>query len=117
MSPRHNPPTVHRYEDAALVVPAAGDLDLANAPILDRELEALVASPGVQLVIVDLRPIGTLDSTGLNVLVRNHGRALDKDRDFALVRGNDQVQRLLHVVGVPERITLVDSPEELLRDR
>jgi len=114
---RETPPTVHRYGDAALVVLAEGDLDLATAPLVERELEALLASGEVQLVIVDLRPIEMLDSTGLNVLVRNHGRALDRDREFALVKGNDQVQRLLSVVGAADRITLVDRPEELLKDR
>jgi anti-sigma B factor antagonist len=112
-----NPITVHHYADAALVVLPAGELDLATAPKLERELEALLASPKVQLMIVDLRAIDFLDSTGLNVLVRNHGRALDKDRNLALIRGNEEVQRLLSVTGVSDRITVVDTPEELLKDR
>jgi anti-sigma B factor antagonist len=107
---------VHRYGDAALVV-AEGDLDLASAPMLEQALEALLESSDIQLVIVDLRAVATLDSTGLNVLVRNHGRAMDKDRTFALVRGNEQVQRLLSLIGASDRMTLVDSPEALLKDR
>jgi len=55
-----------------------------------------------------------MDSTGLSVLVRAHQRAVEKGRRFAVVRGSQQVQRLLSLTGVAERLTLVDAPEELL---
>jgi hypothetical protein len=33
-----------------------------------------------------------------------------------MVKGSQQVQRLLNLTGVAERLTLVDRPEELLPD-
>ena len=41
-------------------------------------------------------------------------RATDGDRRFGIVKGPPQVQRLLDLTGVAERLTIVDSPEELL---
>ena len=36
---------------------------------------------------------------------------------MGLVRGSQQVQRLLDLTGVAERLRLVDAPEELLDAR
>jgi anti-sigma B factor antagonist len=97
----------------AVVVDVAGELDLASSPMLEQELEssAVTSAP---LVIVDLRRLEFMDSTGLSVLVRAHQRAVENGRRFAVVRGPQQVQRLLTLTGVAERLTLADSPEELL---
>jgi anti-anti-sigma factor len=103
-------PTVHREGDAAVIVPM-GELDLGGAPLLERELAALAS---VRLVIVDLRSVEYMDSTGLNVLLRGHQRAMESGQEFAVVQGPEQVQRLLSLTGVADRLTLVDAPEELL---
>lgn len=97
----------------AVVLDVSGELDLASSPALERELEtsAVTSSP---LVIVDLRKLEFMDSTGLSVLVRAHQRAIENGQQFAVVRGPQQVQRLLTLTGVADRLTLADSPEELL---
>jgi anti-sigma B factor antagonist len=96
-----------------VVIIVSGELDLASGPALDDELVRLSAS-GVPLVVVDLRQVEFIDSTGLSILVKAHQRAAEQGHEFALVRGAQQVQRLLDLTGVAERLTLVDSPEELL---
>jgi anti-anti-sigma factor len=101
-----------RSQDHAVVIGVRGELDLASSPALEQELEGSAAQ--APLVIVDLRELEFMDSTGLSVLVRAHQRAVEKGQRFAVVRGSQQVQRLLSLTGVAERLTLVDSPEELL---
>jgi anti-sigma B factor antagonist len=96
-----------------VVVVVSGELDLASAPALDDELERGAAS-SVELVIVDLRGIEFMDSTGLSTLVKAQQRAVDQGHRFGVVRGPQQVQRLLDLTGVGERLTLVDTPEQLL---
>ena len=66
------------------------------------------------LVIVDLRELEFMDSTGLSVLVKAHQRAEEQGRRFGLVNGSQQVQRLLTLTGVADRLTVVDAPEDLL---
>ena len=99
----------------AIVVAVSGELDLASSPALQEELDRVAASDS-QLLIIDLRELDFMDSTGLSVLVRAHQRAEDQGRELAMVKGPQQVQRLLSLTGVAERLTLVDRPEELLDD-
>jgi len=99
--------------DRALVIGVSGELDLASSPELERELERGTSSD-VELLIIDLRKLEFMDSTGLSVLVRAHQAATRDGKRFAVVRGPQQVQRLLSLTGVAERLTVVDAPEELL---
>jgi anti-anti-sigma factor len=75
-----------------------------------------VAQSDAQLVVVDLRHLEFMDSTGLSVLVRAHQRAEENGRRLGLVNGSQQVQRLLTLTGVADRLTLTDVPGELLGD-
>jgi anti-anti-sigma factor len=74
-----------------------------------------VVHSGSAQVIVDLRNLDFMDSTGLSTLVKAHHRAEEQGVRFALVRGSHQVQRLLSLTGVADRLELADAPEELLR--
>ncbi len=102
-----------RSQDGATVVAVRGELDLASTPVLEEELARAAGSEG-GLVILDLRELEFMDSTGLGLLVSTNKRAQESGRRFALVKGGPQVQRLLSLTGVGERLTIVDSPEELL---
>lgn len=102
-----------RNSDDATVISVSGELDLASSPALEEELER-VAQSNAQLVVVDLRNLEFMDSTGLSVLVRAHQRAEENGRRLGLVNGSQQVQRLLTLTGVADRLALTDVPEELL---
>lgn len=104
-----------RNADATTVISVSGELDLASSPALEEELER-VAQSDAQLVVVDLRGLEFMDSTGLSVLVRAHQRAEENGRRLGLVNGSQQVQRLLTLTGVADRLTLTDVPEALLGD-
>jgi len=103
---------VQSYGEAT-VLAVSGELDLASSPMLESGLER-VSSTGSGPVIVDLRQLDFMDSTGLSVLVKAHQRAQDDGRRFGLVSGPPQIQRLLSLTGIGERITVVRTPEELL---
>jgi anti-anti-sigma factor len=64
--------------------------------------------------VIDLRELEFMDSTGLSIIVKAHQRLSDEGRQLTLVRGSQQVQRLLDLTGVSERLQLVDTPEEIL---
>jgi anti-anti-sigma factor len=97
----------------AWVLAVAGELDLRTSPELEERLERVWAG-GAELVILDLRQIEFMDSSGLRVLLGAHQRAQESGRRFALVRGADQVERVLTLTGVRDLLTVVDEPEELL---
>lgn len=102
-----------RDKDRVVVIGVSGELDLASSPALETEL-ARGAASNAEFVVVDLRNLEFMDSTGLSVLVRAHQRATENGQRFGVVRGPQQVQRLLTLTGVAERLRLADSPDELL---
>jgi len=103
-----------RSERRASVIAVSGELDLASGPVLEKELAQAIQGNGDQ-VIVDLRGLEFMDSSGLSILVRAHGAAQDAGRRFVLIRGPKQVQRLLSLTGVAQRLEFADAPDELLQ--
>jgi anti-anti-sigma factor len=102
-----------RNEERAAVIVLSGELDLASAPALEEELERATAN-GAKLIILDMRELRFIDSTGLSLLIKAHRQAEASGYQFAVVRGRRQVQRLLGLTGIEDRITVIDSPDELL---
>jgi anti-anti-sigma factor len=100
-----------RDRAGATVIAIAGELDLASSPVLQQEIDRVLQS-GVPEVILDLRELDFMDSTGLSVLVRVHHASERAAVRFCLVKGPPQVQRLLTLTGVAERFTLLDELED-----
>jgi anti-sigma B factor antagonist len=95
------------------LVTVSGELDLVSSPWVERALEQ-VAGSDVELMIIDLRGLDFMDSTGLHCVLRAQNQAQESGRRFALVRGRQQVQRLFDLTGVSDSLTIVDSPDQLL---
>jgi anti-sigma B factor antagonist len=104
-----------RSQGQTTIIAVSGELDLASSPALQEELDRVSASDS-EMLIIDLRELDFMDSTGLSVLVRAHQRAEEQGRRLAMVKGPQQVQRLLSLTGVADRMTVVDRPEELLAE-
>ena len=102
-----------RTDGRAAIIAVSGELDLASAPALESELEQARRSDS-ELLVLDLRELQFMDSTGLSVIVKTHQRLSDDGRSLCLIRGPQQVQRLLDLTGVAERVRLADTPEEVL---
>lgn len=93
-------------------VAPAGELDLATAPLVDDSVHALRAS-GWRQIVLDLRDVTFMDSTGLRLAL---GWDLEARRDsltFSLVAGPPAVQRVFELSGVLDQLTFVaaDSRE------
>jgi anti-sigma B factor antagonist len=97
----------------ATTVTLSGELDLVSSPVLEQAL-APVLDSDVGQIIVDLRGLEFMDSTGLHVLVQAHQLMHDAGRRLALVRGSEQVQRVFDLTGVGDALTIVASPDEVL---
>lgn len=91
----------------------SGELDIVSSPALKRTM-AEVATSDAELVVVDLRGLEFMDSTGLHLLLQAQQHAHDLGRKFALVRGPEQVQRLFDLTGLTDTLTIVDTPDQLL---
>ena len=102
-----------RREPQATVLTISGELDLASSPVLEERLDEVFGSDS-DVVILDLRDLDFMDSTGLSVLVKAHQAAEAGDRQLCLVKGPPQVQRLLSLTGVADRLRVLDAPEDAL---
>jgi anti-sigma B factor antagonist len=84
-----------RDGDVVLIV-LHGELDLASAPELERELRGAEASSPSR-VTIDLSGLGFMDSTGLQALLRARERAGAGSFELTLRRGPHQVQRVFEL--------------------
>jgi anti-sigma B factor antagonist len=94
------------------VVAPTGELDLSGAAILEDELDRLAAEPELATVVLDLRGLEFMDSSGLRLVVMADMRAREAGRRFALIRGGDTVHRVFEITRMSDRLDFVESPEE-----
>jgi anti-sigma B factor antagonist len=86
-----------------------GELDIAGAARVEQELERIEReSPAT--IVLDLRELAFMDSTGLRVIVAADSRAREHARRLVIVRGSDTVQRIIEMTRLHERLEIVDDP-------
>jgi len=88
--------------DEARVRPA-GELDVASVPCVEERLRDLRAS-GFQRLVVDLRGLDFLDSSGVHLLERWARLADCEEFRFAVVPGPADVRRAISLAGAHERL-------------
>jgi anti-anti-sigma factor len=95
--------------DGRAVVVIRGELDLATAPDLEAAIKSRLDDG--QDVVVDLRELEFMDSTGLRVLVAAHGRVEGTEQRFLIVRPlpGASIERILAVAGVERVLYLIDD--------
>src|SRR5918998_2423657 len=80
-------------EGAVHTICLSGELDLATAEGVQRELEC-VETTDVEAIVVDLSALTFMDSSGVRLMVRADARSrADSDR-LTLLRGPASVQRV-----------------------
>ena len=84
-----------------------GEMDGWNARTLDDELIRLGNDGGVEIVL-DLSQLEFIDSTGLAVIVRAHGRATNDSHVLRVVPPQGQVARAFELTGLDKALSFVD---------
>jgi anti-sigma B factor antagonist len=85
--------------DDAAVVSISGDLDIATAPRLRKELIEL-SNRGIRAVLVDLAQLEFIDSTGLGVLVSALRRFREHGGDLALQSPKPAAAKIFEMTGL-----------------
>ncbi|HEY6889442.1 MAG TPA: STAS domain-containing protein [Solirubrobacter sp.] len=99
--------------DAGVVVIATGEIDLWSAP----EVNAALAKHRTRdaSVVLDLRGVTFMDSSGLGLIVESNQRARKHGFRFAVaVGGASDVHRILEMSGLTQVLEFVDDPEAFL---
>jgi anti-anti-sigma factor len=112
---RFQPPEHFRCEsgsdgDRTWVRPI-GELDLDTAPLLDEELSAARAH-GADRLVLDLRALTFMDSTGLRLVIRWDTTARENGFGFAIVPGVDVVQRVFRLTGMDGHLPVTEPPPD-----
>lgn len=110
----HDPITiVSRRFEHWIVLSVSGEIDLATAPSLDRELER--AAQTDDLVAIDLSKTSFLDSTGLHAILDANRRLRARGGRLVIFRGPPQVHRLFALTGLSSHLDIVQDETELER--
>jgi anti-anti-sigma factor len=84
-----------------------GELDLQTVPVVEERLTEL-AGAGFDRLVLDLRELQFLDSTGLRLILSWNEKAQEDGFRFGLVRGCTAVQRLFELTGTTHLLNFVD---------
>lgn len=85
----------------------SGELDLATADDVERELERVEATDAATIVL-DLSGLTFMDSTGVRLVVNAHARSRAAGQRLTLLRGQAAVQRVMELSGVDALLPFAD---------
>jgi anti-anti-sigma factor len=102
--------------DGRVLVTPRGELDMASAPELEEIIIPRVE--GREWIVLDLRTLDFIDSSGLRVVVGAHRAAEEHGGRFSCVRGatGSTVHRIVEIAGIDGVIEMVDEPDHLAGD-
>jgi anti-sigma B factor antagonist len=100
--------------DRVVWLAMAGELDVFTAPQLRSALNE-AAPKRDETLVLDLRGLSFIDSSGLAVILGAHERALRDGRPHAriVIQGSAPVESLFQTIGAADYLELVDDIEEL----
>lgn len=93
--------------DAVRVRPL-GELDLVTAPLLEARIDEL-REIGFRRLILDLRGLRFMDSSGLHLILRYHAESRQDGFTFELIPGDRAVQLVFEVSGVAAQLPFVTA--------
>ncbi|MEX1142198.1 MAG: STAS domain-containing protein [Thermoleophilaceae bacterium] len=102
---------VHGGDTRCIVAPR-GELDMSTVERLEDVLLPLVVDGTPAVVIVDLRAVTFMDSSGLRCLLTCRERLLRQRRRLAIVRGPEAVQRVFEITATEDLFETVDRPSQ-----
>ena len=96
---------------AAVILRLDGELDAGTAEQLERCL-GRVPQP-CPLVVLDLRELTFLDSSGLRVMLALHSSQQEQGGRLVLVQGPRRVHRVLELTRADDELEIVSDPGEI----
>jgi anti-sigma B factor antagonist len=92
------------------VLNLSGELDLATVGELEAAIDGRLQAG--EHVVVDLRGLGFMDSSGVRALVAGHAAAKDSSGSLVIVRAPDgtEVDRVIDISGIATALGMVDEP-------
>jgi anti-sigma B factor antagonist len=93
------------------VVSLSGELDVATAHSVEKAL-LQVEEGRPERILLDLRDLRFIDSTGLSLLINADRRGQKAGRKVTIVSGGGPPERILRTVGLDTRLDVLRDPPE-----
>jgi len=99
-----------RHLDDRVIVSFSGELDMAEVPRLQQEMEAIESSRP-DLLVLDLQRLTFIDSSGLRFILESDLRARKESRRVAIVPGPEQVHRIFLIALLDMRLDFIEPDQ------
>lgn len=97
--------------DGRTQIAPCGELDIVTTPQLEQAVSEATSEPVSELVL-DLRELTFMDSTGLRALAHASLKAEQAGTALSIWRGSRQIERVLEISGLGPLLPLTDAPAD-----
>ena len=89
-----------------------GEIDLSTVEDVESGLRSAIDG-GSGAIVLDLREVSFLDSSGLRLMLRLHKDLGEAGRRLVLVQGPRRVARVFELTGAEDQFEIVADPSEI----
>ena len=94
----------YERKKGTVTVHLTGELDHCSAQSIRRELDALIAEPGVKTLVLDLQDMPFMDSSGIGVILGRYRTLRERGGGVAVKNMNLQVEKVFTLSGMRQVI-------------
>jgi len=98
-------------ENNVIILKLEGELDVYTSPKLKEKIVTSIKS-GIPFVVLDLKGLSYVDSTGLGVMAAGLKRLRENDGNMVLVSPQKIVQKILEITNMDTSLKIYQSCEE-----
>jgi len=101
----------HERRRDTVTVHLTGELDHCSAQSVRRELDNLIADPGVKQLILDLKQMTFMDSSGIGVILGRYRTLSQRGGRMGVKNMNPHVEKIFMLSGMNQIIQVMDKGE------
>jgi anti-sigma B factor antagonist len=102
-----------RHVGANVEVTLSGELDIASAPALRRQLAELLRHRP-EIAVVDLRDVGFIDSSGIHALLASRSHAIAAGTQLQIIRPLGHADHAFTMSGLEDLFPQIEASESLI---
>jgi len=88
----------------ALIVYLQGELDHCSAQGIRRELDSLISDPGIRHLILDMKGMSFMDSSGIGVILGRYRVLVQRGGRVSVRNMNTHVEKIFTLSGMHQII-------------
>ena len=97
----------HERVKNTLMVKISGELDHCSAERIRREMDRLIADPGIKKLVLDLENMSFMDSSGIGVILGRYREIRQRGGEVAVKNMNPQVEKVFLLSGMNQVIKMI----------